>query len=96
LSRRVYPMRLNINGRQLERVVIDPHYEAKHGDSVTDETILALVTQLDGKIFGSVDTKGDFEYFMNDRIELDQNFYKLIWLLQKHGLFIGVINAYRR
>ena len=97
MSRRVYPLKLNINGRQLEKVVIDPHYEEKHSDSVTDEIILDLVSQLNGKTFQPTDKDEDgFLYFVNDRLELNHRFYKLVWLLREDELYIGIVNAHRR
>jgi hypothetical protein len=97
MSRRVYPLQLSINGRRLERVVIDPHFEKKHSSSVTDEIVLALVRRLDGKTFLPVDADEDgFQYFVNDQIAVDRKFYKLIWLLHEEELFVGIVNAYRR
>ena len=97
MSRRVYPTSIVINGKALQSIVIDPHYEEKHAESVTDDVILELVKLLDGKSFKPVDTDDDgFRYFVNDRMELNGLFYKLIWLLHENELFVGIVNAYRR
>jgi len=41
-------MQLLLNGRPIEEVVIDPHYESRHPD-IDDALILELVRRLDGK-----------------------------------------------
>ena len=38
-KRRIYPIKLVVNGRQLDKLVIDPHFEKKHGSYLTDEII---------------------------------------------------------
>jgi hypothetical protein len=37
-----------------------------------------------------------FSYYTSDRMLLDGRFYKLVWLLEKGQIYIGVVNAYRR
>ena len=80
----------------ITKVIIDPHYEEKHAESINDQIILELVKFLDGKIFEPDDEKGPYSYFVTDKIELENKQYKLIWLLEDHEIYIGVINAYRR
>lgn len=48
-----------INGKSFTQVVIDPHYEERHADSVNDEVILGLVIQLDGRTFKPTDIDED-------------------------------------
>lgn len=97
MKRREYPIFLTINGRKITKVVIDPHYEVRHKDSITDEIILELVRTLEGaeELPKDVDENG-FEYYVKDHIELDGKTYKLVWLLHDHEIFIGIVNAYRR
>ena len=42
------------------------------------------------------DEKTPYAYFMTDKIEHGGKLYKLIWMLEDHEIYIGVINAYRR
>ena len=87
---------LTVNDRLIREVIVDPHYEEKHSDSITDEVILALVQKLDGRTFDPDDQDEDFEYFKTDPIEYLGKNYRLIWLLKNECMFIGVVNAYRR
>ena len=76
--------------------MIDPHYELKHADSISDELIVELVKKLDGLEQEADDEDPPFSYFTSDKIELNGKFYKLIWLLEDNQIYIGVVNAYRR
>lgn len=96
MSRREYKINITVNEILIERVIIDPHYQEKHAESINDKIILELVKTLDGKIFEADDEKFPFSYFVTDRIEYEGKLYKLIWLLEDHEIYIGVINAYRR
>mgnify|MGYP006910923647 FL=1 len=89
-------MNLTVNEIIITKVIIDPHYEEKHAESVNDEIILNLVKTLDGKIFEPDDEKMPYFYFVTDKIEVNGKFYKLVWLLEDQEIYIGVINAYRR
>lgn len=97
MAKREYPTSLIINGHKITKVVVDPHYELRHRDSINDEIILELVRTLDGaeELPQSIDDNG-FEYYVSDKISLNDKLYKLIWLLHEDEIFIGVVNAYRR
>lgn len=85
-----------VNGIRISKVVIDPHYEEKHAESVTDEIILELVKTLDGlKVVPEV-VSGPYSYYKQDAIELGGKLYRLIWLLEDGEIYVGVVNAYRR
>jgi hypothetical protein len=94
MTRREYPVQLTVNGRRIVKVVIDPHYELKHRASIHDGLILELVSLLAGRSVESMSEVGSFQYFVSALI-LDRKHYRLIWLLENHGLYLGVANAYR-
>jgi len=96
MERRRYKVRLVINDQKVNEVIIDPHYEKRHKSSIDDQIILELVNMLDGGEFPRSDSDDQFEYFVTDEMNLKGKLYKLIWLLEKDKLYIGVINAYRR
>lgn len=37
-----------------------------------------------------------FEDYKGERIELDGKLYRLIWLVERDQIYIGIVNAYRR
>ncbi len=95
-KRRDYKISITINSKAIHRVVIDPHYEVKHSDSVDDQIILSLVRLLDGKTFAPDAEEDGFQYFKTDPLTLNGVNYRIIWLLEKNEIYIGVVNAFRR
>jgi len=57
-GRRVYPLRLVVNGRLLNEIHIDPHFEEKH-PYMNDEKIFAIVQNLNNRRFIPQVRKGD-------------------------------------
>jgi hypothetical protein len=72
--KREHPLRLTINGRALNRVLVDSHYEIKHHQSINDSLILELVKSLNGRTFeaDSITVEG-WEIYANDPLYLGQN-----------------------
>lgn len=93
--RRSYKMHIVVNGRSIEEVVIDPHYEAKHPD-IDDELILKLVQRLDGKEFQPETRHDEWEFYVLDRIEFRGKRYRLVWCQRDVSPLLGVINCFRR
>lgn len=95
MSRREYKIDpIYVNRVYISGVIIDPHYEEKHGESINDELILTLVRKLDGVIQLPDDEEDGFRYFAT-LIEIDKKQYRLIWLLEDEQIYIGIINAFR-
>ena len=57
-KRRSYAVSLVVNGRPINEVVIDPHYEIKHPD-INNALILELVRSLDGREFQAEEREGE-------------------------------------
>ena len=93
MSRREFIIRkIIVNGKSVSRVLVDDDVR-KHKD-VTDDLILDLVKQLDGTDSLPDDIKGEFQYYVN-LFESDGKQYKIVWLLEKGKLYIGVVTVYR-
>lgn len=91
-------MRLVVNSRVINEIVIDPHYEAKHSKVVNDEIILHVIrTHLDGGTF-PVDDVGEqgHMYFTTEPVYYEGKPYRLVWLLPPEGDSMGVVNCFRR
>ena len=74
-------------------MIIDPHVD-KHADHITDELIKRMVYQLDGGLFYPEKELDGFSYFAA-LLQIEGLYYKLVWLLEKDYLYIGVATAYR-
>ena len=96
MNRRVYDIRIKVNGQQIHKVIIDPHYKEKHARSVDDKIILSLVRQLDGQMFEPDAIDPPYTYFVTDDMKLNGKRYKLCWLLEDDALYVGIVNAHRR
>lgn len=96
MARRIYTVDITINKRHIDRIVIDPHYEEKHGESISDEIVIELVKMLNWTVQAPDDRDEDgFEYYVTYPIFLRDKPYKLIWLLQENQSFLGIVNAFR-
>ena len=95
MQRPEYPLQISINGRDLNRVVIDQHYKDRHSESITDEIILDLVRDLDGKSFPIERIRGEFEYFTVEPVLREEKPYRIILVLCVSDDYLGVVNAFR-
>jgi hypothetical protein len=96
MARREYSISIEFNFKRINKVIIDPHYEEKHVESITDEIILELVKKLDGLVAIPDDVSPPYTYFTEDKMELNGKLYRLVWLLEDDQIYIGVVNAHRR
>jgi hypothetical protein len=94
-ARPEYPLMLLINGRALNRVVIDQHYREGHVESISDELILQLVKELDGQTYPIELIRGEFEYFTVEPVILAEKPYRLVLMLCMTDDYLGVVNAFR-
>ncbi len=81
-----------INRRKVSAIVLDPHIK-KHPD-LTDEVVIELVRLLAGTESDPVASENEFEYFVS-YLKFGGKGYRLVWLLERGKVYIGVINAYR-
>ena len=94
-NQRTYKIKaIVVNDMKVVQVVIDSHYEEKHRKDMSDGLILKLVQALDGRKELPEAKAGRYAYFAT-LIELGEKQYRLVWLLEDHAIYIGVVNAYR-
>jgi len=95
MSRAVYTIDpITVNNRRIDEVVIDDHYKVKHGGYIDDQTVLAIVRLLDGRKQLPEAVQDGFQYFSSLLVYESKN-YRLVWLLEEHTIYLGVINVYR-
>jgi hypothetical protein len=96
VERRFYPLKLWINERWFEGVLIDPHYEKRHSDVMTDEIIMELVTRLNlGQFVPEAIGPTGIEYFSSEPLRIAEKNFRLVWLIEPGKPALGVINAFR-
>ena len=61
-----YELCLNINGNEIQTILIGRYYLEKHGSYMDDELILSLVATLDGGNFPADSTTDGIESFAAD------------------------------
>lgn len=74
-------------------MIVDDHID-KHADHIDDVLIKRLVTYLDGGRFEPTKENSGFQYFAFT-VKDNNQWYKLVWLLEENSLYIGVITAFR-
>ncbi len=95
MKRREYKVNIEFNDVRITKVIIDSHYEEKHSSSVNDKIILQLVQKIDGLALFPDAVKPPYSYFSQE-IRLDGKLYKMVWLVEDHQIYIGIVNTYRR
>ena len=94
-ERRTYPIKpIVVNHVKVVQVVVDPHYEKKHVDHIYDQLILKLVKKLDGR-FEVPETRSRAYSYFATLLEYDGKWFRVVWLLEAHAIYIGVVNAFR-
>ena len=82
-----------INSKSIEEIIIDSHVD-KHSDHISDELIIELVNELVHTEHVPEGVKENFQYFVSE-ISHDYKLYKMVWLLEDHKFYVGVITAFR-
>ena len=93
-ARNEHPLKMTLNGREINRLVIDQHYKAKHRD-MDDRLIVSLVKTLDGDNYPIEMENDGFEYFTVEPVEYLEKNYRLVLVMCITEDFLGVINAFR-
>ncbi|OFZ18861.1 MAG: hypothetical protein A2Z20_02545 [Bdellovibrionales bacterium RBG_16_40_8] len=94
-TRNEYQLKITINGRKLNRVIIDQHYKTKHSATVDDRKILELVKTLNNEILPIDREEDGYQYFRVEPVIIDKSPHRLVLVIYIHDDFLGVINAFR-
>ncbi len=62
----------------IKKVIIDPHYEERHAESISDKIILQLVRTLDGEEHIPEKVSPPYSSFKKEGIRLGDKFYRLV------------------
>lgn len=92
---RVYRALVVFDRKHFNEIWIDPHYEEKHSDSITDDLILALVQKLGGKTAEPHAEANGFRYYEIE-VSYQQRLYRLILVRPADDSYLGIRNTYRR
>ena len=95
--RNEYIVKIRLNRRTFNRVVIDDHYSIKHSRVMSDALILRLCKSLDGEVldYKSVTREG-WQIMVKDPLFFEDKLYRVVLCTHPDEKYIGVINAFRR
>ncbi len=95
--RNEYALRVRLNRRLFNRVLVDDHYKVKHHRRMNDMLILRLVKSLEGTLldYQTVTTDG-WQIMVKDPVYDEDKTYRLVLCTHPDENYIGVINAFRR
>jgi hypothetical protein len=92
---RVFEVCIAFDEKYFYEIWIDPHYEIKHGRSISDELILTLLKYLSGIATDPTAETKEFRYYEVD-INYQEKIYRLIIVRPVNDNYLGIRNAYRR
>ena len=85
--------KIEINRKTIDTVKVSYHVYESHPD-ITDDIILQLVSKLDSGAFEPDAVKPPYSYYVT-LIFLNKKQYRLVWLLEDHNFYVGIVNSYR-
>lgn len=95
MRRSEYKCKLLINNREINKVIIDQHYKEKHSEKINDELILKLLIEMSDEFFPAIAEDDEYQYFKAEPVILNNEPYRLIFLLYIQEDTLGVINCFR-